>query len=230
MSVFVSQVHADGVHLHTDAGWWNLDDGTLAAIRGKAMCSPAGLVVTMIGGAAWRTRIYHDLCGMADDLGVAETLVRLQVYACSLRDEYGKSDDWRDGMQVLVAGYVPGKGGVHRYLQTNDFGRIEAYKVYTPDPLFYRGPHCADYTPARLGLMQREGESDDAWRRRQGLELVEHMRTISDIHPSGHVGHFVGGRCDLTTINAAGVTQETVKEWSEDKVGRPVRPRRAASN
>lgn len=226
MSAIVSMVHAHGVHLFTDRAVW-AHDQRLVDIRYKATTSADGrLAVSTTGDADLGRAIARDLCDRADVLGAEAAIDGLQDYA----DDVARQVGVRDGLgatNVVVAAYIPGRGGVHRVFRTYPHKHDCAYDVAMPaGSVYWTGAAFKAEDLPRHGLTRRAGERDGAYVRRLGVGIIGVMRYRRGRSREGGPLDIwcVGGGIDCTSLLHSGARVERLKTWPEDRVGSRIVP------
>jgi hypothetical protein len=238
VSGFISLVTPEGAFLLTDGAVYR--DDILVGAKQKISLSAAGdFAVTTRGHEVRGDEIAGDLCAYADRHGAKHAIRDLRTLAADYRASDGVRSGW-DEVQVFIIAFVPGEGGVHRTFNNFDegprpglgLGPTPAYQVIAPKPKIFiaGGGITADDLRIR-NLFQSDAESDEAWFRRVGADLMDIVRCQpARTHtPNGDKWGFgIGCHCDLTSLTAAGGKVERLRTWP-DEIGEPIDPARRAA-
>jgi hypothetical protein len=226
MSAFVSMASPAGIALLTDGA---VNSGRILIEDRRKVLVGGGVAITTRGQAKFGFEVAERFCKFAKQVGAARAIDAVGDFAATMRAEYGVLAG-ELATEFLVAACVPGKGGVHRFFQTeaitiNATGAVlPAYDVVAPGSLIMRGAPPTGPELHAKGLLPAAGEGLAAWARRGGLGIMQTMRE----RPGVAVGvtgvvSGIGGHVDLTLITAAGLTVECIHDW-RDTIGERIDP------
>lgn len=230
MSAFVSIVHPYGAHVFSDGAVWSPDQ-RLVDIRYKMTVAKSGrLAVTTIGDAETGTAIARDICDRADFIGATAMIDGLQTYADDVAQQLGVIDSQRS-FEILVAAYIPGRGGQHRAFRSYAVGHHCAYEVIDPGSnTHWSGAKFTTQDIKKFGLVQQPGEPDPDFVRRFGIGVLEVMRVRQGQSQKGGPRDIwcVGGHIDCTSLLHSGAKHERIVDWP-DVIGEKIDPYRGMS-
>lgn len=217
MSAFYAMAYADRVELLTDGAMYR-DDGTLTGISTKVFASDAlPLAVTGRGEnltvAAFCTAVLA-LSNCADSFDAA--LDRLSEFLRK-RQVVGVAGN----SEILIAGISESHGPSLWFFTTHyGYPQFEPFVVHVVGREFGGGnaltaEEIAGLPNAENGLAKVGPVLFEAMRRKPGLNpAAPHLPPI----------YGVGGRVDLTVVNASGATTTRLHTWPEDTVGQCIDP------
>lgn len=228
MSGVLAVASPEAAMLITDgAGYDNA--GILRTVGPKVTTAKvAAFAVTTRGHAEAGAIFQQALCDCADLMGTAGAVARLGDLVERIRDDIAVDLAGGNAVQVIIAAWTVAAGGQCFAFHTG-FTSITrpAYEVYDLPAFFSFGPSYRQEDAASVPA-KRGSETMAAYMRRAGADIMEVMR-----HRPGTAGEGidvpkglffgVGGRCDLTTVSAAGAKLETLRVWN-DKIGSKVDP------
>lgn len=229
MSMFVSITSPEAALLLTDGASYDAE-GVVQAIGPKVYSSRrAPLSVTTRGHARGGEAIARAICRMADEVGAEAVMGMMQDIANNMRDVFGQRFSGDDGIQVVIAAHTAA-GGAHlsfSTVQTQQGFDQPAWRVFQPPAVFATGPFIDTADIIAGGIAPRAySEPMSHYIERVGADIMEMMRK----RPARRLGHAeddkffgVGGRADLTIIDADGCKTETIREWP-DRVGEKITP------
>jgi hypothetical protein len=229
MSAFISIASPDMSVLITDGATYDRN-GIVTRLGSKVtLCPTVSLAVTTRGNAQVGQALADVICREAGKSGAAVVIDQLQSFANLVREAHGTQLEGANEVQVLVAAYVPGRGGVHRFFSTASGSagfEIEPYVVIEPPAEFIAGPYLDEAVQEADGIpMMLPHETMAGYFGRVGVDFMEAMRRIP-AEGAGYDGKrfVIGGQCDLTTLTADGAKTKTVRVWPEDHVGFAIDP------
>lgn len=224
MSALISTVSHYGAALLTDG----------ATCRGRVLIEDRRKVlvggtvaVTMRGRQDTGLAIAERFREFAEQVGPAAAIDGVGDFAATMRAEFGVlAGEYTT--EFMVVTFVPGRGGQHRYFQTEPITAqssgetLQAYEVTGPGSLIMRPFPGKPQEIRDSGLLPTSGERLDVWARRGGLGIMQRMRERPGT-AAGRAGFVsgIGGHVDLTLITAEGLTVERVHDWN-DPIGEQI--------
>ncbi|WP_028748022.1 hypothetical protein [Rhizobium mesoamericanum] len=211
-----AQVLTDGAWLHPD--------GRLLAVDKKVFAFP-NHPVAIVGRGTSATEVAEIIAHLVElsrtkaNWSVERMLdgVRMLFVLLSDRGEF-KAD-------FLIAAWTPKGGPQHFYVPC--CGEREGFPLFEltqiEPGLQMSSPAILPEELAHLGITAEDVAEPD-FLERHGAEIMRAMRSKRDRIPGSDVDMFlVGGRCDLTTVSATGVSTKTLCTF-DDVVGELIDP------
>lgn len=230
MSAFYSFVYPDRVCILSDGGAWD-EGGNLIGITRKVIVSPNLPFAVVPQG-----RPYEKLMAIILEMdafierkanrlerdGVMASLSPIEDYFEQLGKREGETE-----AQFLIAGCTKATGPEHWIVCCHsryESQGVPAFKLINPGLEIQAGPPVS-LTELEMVLKIGHNEvTEPTFPAKHGARFMALARQKVIREPgtgAKYVG--IGGFCELTTITATGVTNETLCSWP-DQVGRPLDP------
>ncbi|MGO7370077.1 hypothetical protein ACCT04_14695 [Rhizobium ruizarguesonis] len=221
MSAIFSFVYPDCVQVLTD-GAWVAETGELLGVKTKAFPSSRhSIAFTGRGTSALKIiNIIDELLAFTDSdkcAGVDAALAFSEEYF----ERLAMSGSFNG--EILIAAYSETKGPAHFLICCHDHYGVAPFRLENPGAQMLLGPAISldDFPP---GAFSTEAVLASDFPARHGATIMEAMRR----RPARIIGwerefFTVGGLCDLTTVNAAGVDVRPLCGWA-DEVGKMIDP------
>jgi hypothetical protein len=219
MSAMISAETSEGVILLTDGAIYN-GDNILTDIRRKVIVfERVPVAIAVRGNMQYGDLIAIEIIAEIETAGFDEAMRRL----AERMPQYAPLPSLNDAIEVTIAGVSEQHGPRHMSFQNTG-----------PDALSLRrrgglliGGTFTDVTLERLGMRTLSSdESAVTYFREHGAGIMQRFRehpTKAQFQDYEGTAFLVGGQVDMTIVNVAGVTVETIHRWP-DKIGAKINP------
>lgn len=225
MSAVLSLIQSRAGHLFTD-GVALGPDGRVAALGPKmavlAASKSAVVARGMIVCGVWPRELFalKSLEAVVESLPILAQW--LQDTARSRPGLPGYSAE-QASVEVVVVGWSELRGEAQSWVVStgaaDDDGPAQSLPGFRPGlplrtPRLWGGP-SADLASAIGRDLRTEAELDELEPRGTGLRIMEAMRAVPRLLPSGHTCSTVGGHAAMATATSAGVSSDLLHVWSD---------------
>jgi hypothetical protein len=130
----------------------------------------------------------------------------------------------KDHFELMIAVWSETAGARHFVFSTHDkSGGFPPFELLEQPQQIVGGPQI---DPRQVQPPITTPIGHPAFLERHGADVMELMRRQNFVAPilhEGLAGFVIGGQCDLTTVNAAGVETVALRKW-DDRIGEKVQP------
>lgn len=214
-----AQILSDGAWLHPDGRLYAVDKKTWAFPSHPIAITARGTSASQVGEI-----VAHllELSRTKPNWSVDRMLDGIRMLFVLLSDRGEMPADF------LIAAWSPKAGAVHYYVPCCHREAFPLFELTRLDPSQQMSsPALSPADLAHLGISADDTAAHD-FLERHGAEIMRAMRQKRDSIPGSDVDMFlVGGRCDLTTVSAAGVSTKTLCTF-DDEIGKLIDPSREA--
>lgn len=225
MSAFYSFRYPDRVQLLTDGAHFD-ENGNLIGVGGKVFISSHfPMAITSRGTAAVSYELLANLEYLTDTMvsvtSVDEMLDVTRWYFSGLKEQ-GRAFN----SEFLIAAFSEEHGPCHFYVHCHGHRDLQAFELLDLGEQICGGSSAISWQDlAHLNLGANDLASPD-FPETYGIDIMNALRRQRGTVPGSDLNIFmVGGRCDLTTVTAAGAASKTLCNW-DDQIGKPIDPTR----
>lgn len=226
MSAIIAVRVSDAIHIMTDAAMTDVKSGKLAAIQSKQILLQSGIMIAGLGPwgpcrqfaslAQERVKSFDELIDVAEMLWKeARAVVPAGVADQSYALAFAGYSETRERLHLIVIESDPVAFPADQ----------EAFAIWDT-PAFMGGPIPIGKTDDFVTpfFERLEKSPDDFDPHRDGLEIMETLRTRYPFPYKDRSGVAVGGYVQLSTIRQGHITSEVIKHWPGDQIGKCIKP------
>lgn len=221
----MSLVHHDRVEVLSDAATYE-KDGTIIELGQKVKVSPTvPMAVMPIGNSLAGTLLRDFIIMVTATQGFDGTI---DFIATMFGKQKGREVPDGKHFGFIISGISETLGPCHYFIfsaPVQEFEQFDMVRWHGRE--FTNGAVITDSDIEALGITPDMVDGTAFTLRDYGVNIAELMRRKklqNDLDPGAPEVYGIGGFLQLTTITADGATTETIHEWPEDEIGRPVDP------